>query len=56
MWRLYQEPGVDGEGKDVVEVVDDAADESEAADDDEDQPEDLPTRALGEGYVMKSVG
>ncbi len=38
--RLYQESGVDSKGKDVVEVVDDATDEGEAADDDKNQPEE----------------
>jgi len=52
---LYQEPGVDSEGKDIVEIVGDATDESEAANNDEDQPEDPPACTLGQGYVMKSV-
>ena len=55
LWRLYQEPGVDSEGKDIVDIVDDATDESDAANNDEDQPEDPPACTLGQGYVMKSV-
>jgi len=56
LWWLDQEPWVDSEGEDVVEVVDDAGDEGQAADDDEERPEQLPAGMLCEWDVMKSVG
>ncbi len=39
-------PGVDGEGEDVVEVVDDADNEGDAGEDEEDCPEHFPSRTL----------
>ena len=56
MRRLDQEPWVYGEGEDIVEVVDDASNEGQAADDDEKRPEQLPAGVLCERDVVKSVG
>ena len=54
-WCLQQKPWVDGESKDIVEVVDDAADQGQAWQSDQDRPENPPTRTASQLNVVKSV-
>ena len=55
LWGLVSDPGVYGEGKDVVEVVSDAGNQGRRADEDQDAPEDLPSLGLGQRDVVESV-
>ena len=52
---MKQEPRVDGEGEDVVEVVDDETDERDAADGQNYHPKDPPEGVLGQLKVVKPV-
>ena len=47
---------VDSEGKDVVEVVDEADDEGHAAEEDQNVPERFPARTLSQADVVEPVG
>ncbi len=50
------QPRVDPKWKDVVEVVDDAAEQGQAGQDDEHDPEDSPAGTPGQVDVVEAVG
>ena len=54
-WILHRDPGVNSGAENVVEVVDDASNETSCANCDQNDPEDLPKRARRQRNVVKTV-